>query len=186
MTLSDLQPLYSRCCCADSTFPNLSIMEVASLPLRDHCWGARDSLDGEQHHPFPHVSKLHTERTQCVLKNQATASSHHLCHWPCGLPQFPKLEINPPAKPKLLSDRFGHWINSPRGPIKWQLVREEHRECTLWSRIIHPHTIPLVALSAQPISNLKLLPQTSFSHHLGLKKSLFFESTCIQYLVSNL
>lgn len=69
MTLSDLQPLFSRCPCADSTFPNLSIMKVASFPLRDtrsllgKSWGFTER---EQNHPFPQVSKVHTERTVCL------------------------------------------------------------------------------------------------------------------------
>lgn len=53
----------------------------------------------------------------------------------------------------------------PRSPIKCQLVREEHRE---WS-------IPLVARSDQLVSNLKLLPQTSFSHNLVTKITAFWK-----------
>lgn len=83
-------------------------------------------------HKFPNS----TQKQQDVLKNHATASSHHLCHWLLQCPGWK--EINPPAKPEF-SSRFGHWMSSPRGAIKCQLVREEHRA---WS-------IPVVALSDQ-------------------------------------
>lgn len=102
---------------------------LPSRGTRDHCWGSR-GFTGERAEPFLSTGfqTPQTEKEQCVLKNQATASSHHLCHWLCGLLQCPAWkEINPPAKPKLSSDRFGHWMSSPRGPIKCQLVREEHR-----------------------------------------------------------
>lgn len=107
MTLSDLQPVYSRCHCADCTFPNLSLMEVASLPLRD----TRSLLEELGIHrgksrtiPFQKIPNS-TRKEQCVLKNQATVSSHHLCHWLLQCPGWK--EINPPAKSKL-SSRFGH------------------------------------------------------------------------------
>lgn len=111
---------------------------------RDHCWGSWGSTWGEQNYPFPQLSKPHTEKAQHVLNNQATASSHHFCHWPGGLFQCPKMAGNPSSKPKLSSVSFGHWISSSRGPIRWQLVREEQRKCS----------IPLVALSDQHVSNL--------------------------------
>lgn len=74
------QPLHS------STVAPLSLRDTRSLlgELGIHS-------EGEQNHSLPQVPKLHTERTQCVLKNQATASSHHLCHWPCVLLQWPKM-----------------------------------------------------------------------------------------------
>lgn len=69
---------------------------------------------------------------------------------PVGSSSAPRRqEINPAAKPKLFSDQFGHWISSPRGAIKCQLVREEHGK---WSN--GKWSIPLVALSDQLISNL--------------------------------
>lgn len=58
--------------------------------------GAGDSLEGEQNHPFPQVSKLHTERTVCSEK-----PGHSFLPPPLPLalwaPPVPSLEGNEPT-----------------------------------------------------------------------------------------
>lgn len=129
---------------------------VWKLPLfpwatRDHCWGELGIHSREkQNHPFKQVSKLHTEE-HSVLKTRPQLPPTTSATGPVGSSSAPSWqEIHPSAKSEFSSDRFGHWISSPRGPTKCHLLREEHRE---WS-------IPLVALSDQLISNLKTLPHT--------------------------
>lgn len=150
---SPTSPFQNSC----SSFPEGH--EITAGRAGDSLWGRAE--------PFPSTGPQipHRKNTVCSEKSGHSFLPPPLppTLWAPPVPQD-GTKINP-AKPKLFSDRFGHWISSPRGPIKCQLVREEHRE---WS-------IPLVALSDQLVSNLKLLPQTSFSHNLVINITHFWK-----------